>query len=111
MILILAVGLILAGCAHMTPAQRDLWDELVAKGEPIAGYPVPALSGVLSVLPGGGQFANGQIGLGIVNLIFWPFSTLWGLPSAILDAGTLRKMRSVEAYLQKKMSLERARNR
>ncbi len=108
---ILTLAVLFAGCAHLTPAQEDLWNELVAKGEPIAGYPVPALSAILSILPGGGQFCNGQIGLGIVNLLFWPLSVLWGLPSAAIDASTLRKKKSVEAYLQKKMSLERARNR
>jgi TM2 domain-containing membrane protein YozV len=110
MILILALISISVGCAHMTPAQRDLWSDLVAKGEPVASYPNRALSGVLSILPGGGQFANGQVATGIVNVIFYPLSVLWGLPSAILDAGTLRKIRSVEAYLQKKAALERARN-
>jgi len=85
----------------MTDRQRDLYQELVAKGEPIAGYPNPYVSQVLSILPGGGQFYNGQIGLGIVNFLFWPWSILWGAPSAYIDAGTIRKIRSVDAYLKK----------
>jgi hypothetical protein len=37
----------------------------------------PAIATALNVLPGIGDFYNGNIGLGVVNLLAWPFSVLW----------------------------------
>jgi TM2 domain-containing membrane protein YozV len=56
----------------------------------------------MSLLPGGGQFYNGQIGLGILNLIFWPLSYFWSIPSAILDAKSIRIYRNAERWRRKK---------
>ncbi len=98
----LLVLLLSSGCVHLTQGQRDLYMQMLASGEPVSGYPNMALAGVFSVLPGGGQFYNGQIGLGILNLIFWPLSYLWAIPSAILDAKAIRVYRNVERYKTRK---------
>lgn len=37
----------------------------------------PALAAALNVLPGIGDFYNGNIGYGVVNLLTWPVSVLW----------------------------------
>jgi hypothetical protein len=37
----------------------------------------PKLAAALGILPGGGSFYTGEIGLGIVNLAAWPYSILW----------------------------------
>lgn len=37
----------------------------------------PSVGAALGILPGGGSFYAGEIGLGIVNLILWPFSVCW----------------------------------
>jgi hypothetical protein len=94
--------LLLTGCVHLTQGQMDLYREMVAAGEPVSGYPNMAVAGAMSVLPGGGQFYNGQVGLGILNVIFWPLSYLWAIPSAILDAKAIRVYRNVERYKSKK---------
>lgn len=86
------------GCVHLTQEQIDLYEEMIAAGEPVSGYPNMLVSGALSILPGGGQFYNGQIGLGIVDLMFWPLSYFWSIPVAILDAKAIRIYRNAERW-------------
>jgi len=101
-VIVLAIIFLLVGCVGMTPAQKAVYLDMIAAGEPTCTYPNTVIAGVLSILPGGGQFYNGQVGLGIVNALFWPLSYLWSIPSAISDAGTIRKIRSVECYEARK---------
>lgn len=42
----------------------------------------PATAVVLGILPGGGSFYTGEIGLGIADLLLWPFSVIWDMPLA-----------------------------
>ena len=43
----------------------------------------PVTAAVLGLLPGGGSFYTGEMGLGIVDALLWPFgSTLWDAPLA-----------------------------
>ena len=98
----LALALLLVGCVGMTAAQKATYLDMVAAGEDTCSYPTPVIAGVLSILPGGGQFYNGQVGLGILNALFWPLSYFWSIPSAISDANTIRKIRSVECYEARK---------
>lgn len=37
----------------------------------------PGTAAALNILPGIGDFYNGNVGLGIVNLLTWPLSILW----------------------------------
>lgn len=37
----------------------------------------PGTASALGILPGGGSFYVGEVGLGIVNLLMWPASILW----------------------------------
>lgn len=37
----------------------------------------PGTAAALGILPGGGSFYVGEVGLGIVNLLMWPWSVLW----------------------------------
>lgn len=99
---VLTVVCLASGCVHLTQGQIDLYREMSLAGEPVSGYPNMALAGVLSVFPGGGQFYNGQIGLGILNTIFWPLSYFWSIPSAMLDAKSLRIYRNAERWRVKK---------
>lgn len=101
-LMILGVLLLVSGCVHMTPMEKATYLDMLAAGEPTCSYPQPVLAGVMSILPGGGQFYNGQVGLGILNALFWPISYFWSIPSAISDAATIRKIRSVEIYQQRK---------
>ena len=37
----------------------------------------PGLAAGLGILPGGGSFYTGNIGVGVLDLLLWPFSVLW----------------------------------
>lgn len=106
-VVLLAAVCLTSGCVHLTQEQIDLYEEMVAAGEPVSGYPNMFVSGALSILPGGGQFYNGQIGLGIVDLMFWPLSYFWAIPSAILDAKAIRIYRNAERWRAIKKQRER----
>ena len=97
--------LVMGGCViypRWTPELREAQNEMIAKGESMAYYPSPAIAGVLSILPGGGNFYNGQIGIGIVNTLLWPLSIVWGIPTSVSSASNIRAYRSAQASLYKK---------
>ena len=66
----------------------------------------PLAAGLLNVLPGGGNFylASGNAAdsshwvYGMVNLLFWPISILWGVPEATIDAGNINKREMLNFY-------------
>jgi hypothetical protein len=65
----------------------------------------PALAGALNLLPGVGNFylavgsgESSQWAFGGLNLWFWPFSVVWGIPSAAIDAGTINKKMTLDHY-------------
>jgi hypothetical protein len=56
----------------------------------------PATAIVLGLLPGGGSFYTGEIGLGIADLILWPFSPIWDMPLAGKKAVERNKSVTIE---------------
>ncbi len=66
----------------------------------------PAGAALLNVLPGVGNFylAAGNGGqsshylYGSLNLLLWPFSILWGVPEAAVDANTINKREMLYYY-------------
>lgn len=42
----------------------------------------PYTGAVFGLLPGGGSFYTGELGLGIADLLTWPISPLWDSPLA-----------------------------
>jgi len=64
------------GCTRLNSYQvleykdMDMSGELVIEDDPTA-------AAFLGILPGGGSFYTGNIGIGIVNLLLWPYSILW----------------------------------
>jgi len=42
----------------------------------------PATAAILGLLPGGGSFYTGAMGLGIADLLLYPFSSIWDMPLA-----------------------------
>jgi len=69
------------------------------------GIKNPALAGLLNILPGFGNFYlasgngdNGQGIAGVMNLLLWPSSVVWGIPQAAIDADTLNKLNTLEYY-------------
>lgn len=64
----------------------------------------PLLADVLNILPGCGNFYlssedERQGNYGILNLLLWPFSVVWGVPQAYVDSKTLNK-RDLASFYQ-----------
>lgn len=55
----------------------------------------PAKAAVLGLLPGGGSFYTRDVGLGITDLLLWPFSPIWDMPLANKRATRLNKQETV----------------
>jgi hypothetical protein len=106
---ILAVATIVAtlsGCTSLTHIEQRELQVLKGQGvtvdRPVGTWEKPANAGgaaLLNLLPGFGNFylAMGNAGdgdhylYGAVNLLLWPFSILWGVPEAAVDAETINE--------------------
>ncbi|MBQ19094.1 MAG: hypothetical protein CMJ65_18455 [Planctomycetaceae bacterium] len=75
--LLLVLACSLPGCVTpLSSVQKSEYGALAARGM-IVEEKDPKLAAALGILPGGGSFYTGEIGLGIVNLAAWPYSILW----------------------------------
>ncbi len=79
----LAFGLIIftasafsTGCASLNSFQRSEYQEMKLAGVAVKEKD-PNLAMALGVLPGGGSFYTRQWGLGIADLLLWPYSIRW----------------------------------
>jgi hypothetical protein len=73
---ILGVAL-LSGCATpLNSAQKQELQAYQAKGLAVQEKD-PSTAAAFGILPGGGSFYTRNVGLGIVNLLFWPLSIFW----------------------------------
>lgn len=103
----------LAGCTGLTRQEQNQLRELQAQGvtvdRPVGGYEKPAsgvAAGVLNLLPGVGNFYLGtgtgaessHILYGVINLLLWPASILWGVPEAAIDADNINKRELLYYY-------------
>lgn len=99
---------IITSCTHLTYQEKSQWKELQNLGikENDNAVVNPALAGGLNILPGVGNFylASGSGAdsshwiYGILNLLTWPFSIIWGMPEAALDANTINKKELIYYY-------------
>lgn len=62
-------------------------------------------AGALNILPGFGNFylaigsdESEQYVVGFLNLLTWPWSILWGVPQAAIDANTMNKRETIYYY-------------
>lgn len=110
---LLLLAAILTACTTLTKQEQDTLHILQANGitvdKPIGNFERPANpagAAALNLLPGGGDFylASGNAGdssywlYGFLNLLTWPFSIIWGVPEAAIDAGTINKRELVYYY-------------
>ena len=66
----------------------------------------PGVAAALNILPGIGNFylASGNAGssdhyvYGALNFLTWPFSWLWGIPEAAIDANNINKSEMLYYY-------------
>ncbi len=111
--LIITSTLLLA-CTSLTFHEQQELSELQYKGISIdrgpRGWQKPAnppVAGMLNILPGFGNFylANGNASesshwiYGVLNLLTWPLSIIWGVPEATIDADNINK-RDMLNYLK-----------
>lgn len=104
---------VISGCTSLTRQEQNQLRELQAQGvtvdRPVGGYEKPAsgmAAGALNLLPGVGNFYLGtgnaaessHILYGVVNLLLWPSSILWGVPEAAIDADVINKREMLYYY-------------
>lgn len=88
---------------------RNLKSQGVTVDRPAGSFERPASPGgaaALNLLPGFGNFylASGNGGdsahwlYGCLNLITWPFSILWGIPEAAIDANRINERELIYYY-------------
>lgn len=105
--------LFLQGCSGLSIQEKQSYRSLQSQGitidHPIGLWEKPAspvAAGFLNLLPGCGNFylACGNAGdsehfvLGFVNMLFWPFSAVWGIPEAVVDADNINKRDMIHFY-------------
>ena len=66
----------LSSCSSLNSAQDRELKELRAKNLEVKEKN-PTTAAVLNILPGFGDFYNGNPGYGVANLLLWPISVLW----------------------------------
>ena len=78
-----AFGLIFAffcavstGCASLNSMQRSEYQQMKVSGVAVEEKN-PKTAMALGLLPGGGSFYTRQWGLGVADLLLWPYSILW----------------------------------
>ncbi len=102
----ISLALLMTSCATVTSQQRQDLAEWESKGIMVEEKN-EATAAVLNVLPGIGDFYNGNVGLGIANLLFWPASVLWAPVGGVTGAKE-RNYIATKAYITK---LEAKRNK
>jgi hypothetical protein len=63
------------GCGHLSTAQMADYKQMQASGLAVQEKS-PGAAAALGVLPGGGSFYTRQYGMGVVDLLLWPYSVL-----------------------------------
>lgn len=66
----------LTSCASLNSQQKSELKEWQANNLEVQDKS-PGTAAALNILPGVGDFYNGNVGLGIVNLLTWPASIIW----------------------------------
>ena len=107
------MALMMCRCVSLTYRERNEYNYLVRNditlSHPVGYFEEPNSvwkAGLLNVRPGVGNFylafGDGsdpvQGVYGVINLLFWPFSIVWGAPQAAIDAHTLNKREMLYYY-------------
>lgn len=111
--LLVSLLCLISACTTLTGHERlvlrDLKSDGISVENPTGMWEKPAsplLAGVLNLLPGFGNFylgmgnaADGSQSIyGVVNLLLWPLSPIWGIPQAVIDAKTINERDLVFYY-------------
>lgn len=105
--------LMLSSCTTLTRQEHMQLRELQAQGvtvdKPVGNFEKPVsgvTAGALNLLPGIGNFYLGtgnaaessHVLYGVLNLLTWPLSILWGVPEAVIDADNINKREMLYYY-------------
>ncbi len=101
-----SVILSMVSCANLSRTQKKDLAEWEGKGV-VEHVKDPSTASMLNILPGIGDFYNGDTGLGVVNLMLWPMSVFW----APIGAGEGAKVKNWEATKVKLDGFEERRKR
>jgi hypothetical protein len=88
---------------------RELQAQGVTVDKPVGNFEKPVsgvTAGALNLLPGIGNFYLGtgnaaessHVLYGVLNLLTWPLSILWGVPEAVIDADNINKREMLYYY-------------
>lgn len=75
-LILVAASAISTGCTSLNSFQRSEYAAMKAQGVAVEEKK-PKVAAVLGVLPGGGSFYTRQWGMGVVDLLLWPWSIVW----------------------------------
>jgi len=92
-------------CATVSSHEERKLNEWEAQGVAVKEKD-ESTAAVLNVLPGVGDFYNGNVGYGVVNLLFWPASILW----APIGGADGAKEKNYEASRARVSELEKKRD-
>lgn len=95
------------GCVTLSRFDQERLQELknVGISETEVQKKNPGIAGGLNLLPGFGNFylavgtnESEQWLFGFLNLLTWPWSVIWGVPSGVIDANTINKKETIYYY-------------
>ena len=73
---VLIISIVTVSCATVSSAKKDELKQWQAQNLAIEEKS-PSVAAALNILPGVGDFYNGNVGYGVVNLLMWPLSIAW----------------------------------
>ncbi len=112
-ILTLFLIVFMAGCSTLTQEEKNAIDDLrrirITVKRPVSKWKAPVdtkKATILSILPGGGNFYLASTGAagkeqylyGALNLITWPFSLSWAIPTVYHEADNINKKDLIYYY-------------
>lgn len=97
---LVAAVLAMSSCVSITTMQKQDIVDAKINGTYIEEKN-PGLAAGLNVLPGIGDFYNGNVGYGIINLLTWPLSILWA-PVGGHDGAMVRNWEESRIYAARK---------
>ncbi|WP_412463108.1 hypothetical protein [Halobacteriovorax sp. RT-2-6] len=95
--LLLSVLSLLASCSSINSYQAREYAEWKAKGLEVKEKD-ETLAAVLNILPGVGDFYNGDVPNGVINLLFWPLSVAWA-PAGGAQGAKVRNYHATKAHV------------
>ena len=92
----------ITGCASLAGYEKVKYERLQLRLQkcnlPELKSKDPVTAGALNLLVGLGNAYLDQWGLFAVNLLLWPWSVVWAIPQAAVDAGNINKKETLVHY-------------